>query len=170
MDFTEQVAQAKAGCKEALLQLILAKKRELYGLCYVYMGNEHDAADALQDAIVVLFTRINTLRKNEAFYSWAKQIIVRCCLAKLRISKRWLSIPPGSEESVYDDRDAGLDLLAAVHNLPSAQRDVILLFYYQDMPIGKISEVLACPEGTVKSRLHQGLKKLRRKLGDGYRE
>lgn len=170
VNIAEQVVRAKAGDKEALLALVLARQREFYGLSYVYMGNEQDAADALQDMVVILYSRIGTLRKDEAFYSWAKQILVRCCLSKLREKKKWRSIPPGSEEAVWEAREEGLDLLAAVHRLPPAQRDVILLFYYRDMSFATIGEILACPEGTVKSRLHQGLKKLRRRLGDGYRE
>ena len=58
----------------------------------------------------------------------------------------------------------------AVHKLPPAQRDVILLFYYADKTFEEISEMQSCPVGTVKSRLHQGLKKLKGWLGDEYRE
>lgn len=170
VDVREQVARAKAGDKQALLDLILAREREFYGLSFVYMRNEHEAADALQDMIVILFNRINTLKKDDAFYSWASQILVRCCLTKLRRNKRWLSLPLGQEGLTEPRPEAGLDLLAAVHRLPAAQRDVILLFYYRDMTFEEISRVLSCPVGTVKSRLHQSLKKLKGWLGDGYRE
>lgn len=169
MDVREQVARAKAGDKQALLDLVLAREKAFYGLSYVYMRNEHDAADALQDMIVILFTRINTLKKDEAFYAWASQILVRCCLSKLRAKKRWLSIPPGQEGVAEHHPEAAVDLLAAVHRLPPAQRDVILLFYYRDLTFEEISVIQSCPVGTAKSRLHQGLQKLRRWLGDGYR-
>ena len=170
MDFREQVVEAKRGDKLALLELVLARQKEFYGLAYVYMRNEHDAADALQDMIVILYSRIGTLRKEEAFYSWANQILVRCCLTKLRRNKRWQSIPEGYEEAAEHSGETGLDLLNAVHRLPAAQRDVILLFYYSDMTFEEISSIQSCPVGTVKSRLHQGLKKLKGWLGDGYRE
>lgn len=170
MDVRKLVSQAKAGDKDALLDLIMAREREFFGLSYVYMRNEQDASDVLQDMIVILYTRINTLKKNSAFYSWAKQILVRCCLTRLRRDKRWQPIPVGHEESTQHNPEQGLDLLDAVHRLPDAQRDVILLFYYDDKTFEEISEILQCPVGTVKSRLHQALKKLKGRLGDEYRE
>lgn len=170
MSLKEQVAQAKAGDKSALLELVMARERELYGLSYVYLRNEQDASDALQDMIVILFTRIHTLKKEEAFYSWTKQILVRCCLTKLRSNKRWTSIPEGHEETTVLNADTGMDLLDAIHQLPDRQRDVILLYYYDDRSFEEIAEILQCPVGTVKSRLHQALKRLKGRLGDEYRE
>lgn len=170
MDVRKQVSLAKAGDKTALLDLIMAREKEFFGLSFVYMRNEQDAADALQDMIVILFTRIHTLKKESAFYAWAKQILVRCCLTKLRKNKRWQPIPPGHEEAIEHNGEAGLDLLDAIHQLPDAQRDVILLFYYNDRTFAEISEILQCPVGTVKSRLHQALKKLKGRLGDEYRQ
>jgi len=170
VDVRELVAAAKKGNKTALLDLIMEREREFFGLSFVYMRNEQDAADALQDMIVILYTRIHTLKKDEAFYSWAKQILVRCCLTKLRVNKRWLFIPEGHEELFEEHPETGLDLLNAVHSLPDAQRDVILLYYYNDKTFEEISKILNCPVGTVKSRLHQALKKLKGRLGDEYRE
>jgi len=170
VDVRKQVAKAKAGDKTALLDLIMAKEKDFYGLSYIYMRNEQDASDALQDMIVILLTRIHTLKKDDAFYSWAKQILVRCCLTKLRSNKRWQPIPEGHEDYTENQSEAGLDLLDAVHQLPETQRDVILLFYYSDKTFEEISDILQCPVGTVKSRLHQALKKMKGRLGDEYRE
>ncbi|HOB34622.1 MAG TPA: RNA polymerase sigma factor [Bacillota bacterium] len=169
MDVRKQVALAKSGDKEALLDLVMARQQEFYGLSYVYMRNEQDAADVLQDMMVILFTRIHTLKKASAFYSWAKQILVRCCLSRLRTNKRWQPIPEGYEQTTHMRADTGLDLLNAVHRLPASQRDVILLYYYSDKTFEEISAIMQCPVGTVKSRLHQGLKKLRGWLGNEYR-
>ena len=170
MDVRNKVALAKTGDKNALLDLIMAKEREFYGLSYVYMRNEQDAADALQDMIVILLTRIHTLKKDDAFYSWAKQILVRCCLTKLRGNKRWQPIPEGHEETTEHHSEPGMDLLDAIHQLPDVQRDVILFYYYSDKTFEEIADILQCPVGTVKSRLHQALKKLKGRLGDEYRE
>ena len=123
MDVRKQVALAKAGDKTALLDLIMAREQEFYGLSFVYMRNEQDAADALQDMIVILFSRIHTLKKDSSFYAWAKQILVRCCLTKLR-EKVWQH-SPGHEE-YKRSRRSWPDLLEVVHQLPEAQRDVVL--------------------------------------------
>lgn len=168
MDWKAQVARARNGDKDALLELILGREKEFFGLSYVYMRNEQDAADALQDMIVTVYSRIHTLRKPEAFYSWAKQILVRCCLSRLRKAGREQPLLADEQAAHNPDSETKLDLLEAVHQLPSPQRDVVLLFYYHDRTLEDIAEIMGCPLGTVKSRLHQGLNKLKGRLGDGY--
>lgn len=168
MDWKAQVARAQRGDKEALLELIMAREKEFYGLSFIYMRNQQDAADALQDMIVTLYSRIHTLRKPEAFYAWAKQILVRCCLSLLRKAGREQSLPAEEQAAYNPDSAARLDLMEAVHQLPPLQRDVLLLFYYHDRKLEDIAEIMNCPLGTVKSRLHQGLNKLKGRLGDEY--
>lgn len=79
MRVSRLVKQAKRGNKEALLQLILADQDAYYRLAYSYMGNEHDAMDAMEDMIVTLYEKLDQLQKNEAFYSWSKTILVNRC-------------------------------------------------------------------------------------------
>jgi RNA polymerase sigma-70 factor (ECF subfamily) len=169
LNLNQAVVQAKAGDKEALLDLVMATQNEFYGLAFVYMRNEQDAADALQDMIVTLFTRIHTLKSHDAFYSWAKQILVRGCINKLRRLGRQGQMPEEEQGEADTKAEERLDLFEAVHQLPEEQRDVVLLFYYRDRTFEEIARVLNCPVGTVKSRLHQALKKLKRRLGDEYR-
>ena len=68
------VRQAKKGNKDALLQLIMADQDAYYRLAYSYMGNEHDAMDAMEDMIVTLYEKIGQLLNGESFYSWSKTI------------------------------------------------------------------------------------------------
>lgn len=73
------IKQAKNGDKEALLKLVMAQKTDYYKLAYVYMKNENDALDAIQDMIVILYENIHKLKKDTAFYSWSKTILVNSC-------------------------------------------------------------------------------------------
>ena len=84
MKVNHLVKQAQKGNKEALLQLIMADKDAYYRLAYTYMGNEHDAMDAMEDMIVTLYEKIDQLKKGEAFYSWSKTILVNRCKTLLR--------------------------------------------------------------------------------------
>src|SRR5690606_16240101 len=84
---------------------------------------------------------------------------------------QWLS-----EENVLYSRDGKaltiedrLELEQAIEQLSEQEKQIILLKYYEDMTITNISDVLACPPGTVKTRLHRALKKLRDTLGKGGR-
>lgn len=87
MDTEVLVKKAKRGDKDALVQLIIAQKQDYYKLAYVYMNNKEDALDAMEDMIVALYESIYKLKKEEAFYSWSKTILVNCCKKLLRTKK-----------------------------------------------------------------------------------
>lgn len=84
MKVSHLVKQAQKGNKEALLQLVIADQDAYYRLAYAYMGNEHDAMDAMEDMIVTLYEKIDQLQKGDAFYSWSKTILVNRCKTLLR--------------------------------------------------------------------------------------
>lgn len=65
MDIEVLIRKAKQGDKEALVQLIMAEKKDFYKLAYLYMRNEEDALDALQDTIVILYENIHKLKKHD---------------------------------------------------------------------------------------------------------
>lgn len=79
MDVARWVKKAKKGNKEALLHLIMSEKDVYYRLAFSYMGNAHDAMDAMDEMIVTLYEKIGQLKKEEAFYSWSKTILVNGC-------------------------------------------------------------------------------------------
>ena len=58
-----------------------------------------------------------------------------------------------------------LDLLRALDQLPKLQKDVVVLHYFVDLTLDDVGQVLGCPSGTVKSRLHKALSLLRKHLG-----
>ena len=62
--------------------------------------------------------------------------------------------------------DSAQQVLKALNQLPSNQREVVVLFYYHEMPQAEIVEVLGIPVGTVKSRLSLGIKRLREMMGE----
>ena len=88
MDVVRLVKKAKRGSKEALMELIMAEKDSMYRLALTYMGNQHDAMDALEEMIVKLYENIGQLKKEEAFYSWSKTILVNICKTTLRKQKK----------------------------------------------------------------------------------
>jgi RNA polymerase sigma-70 factor (ECF subfamily) len=79
MDVARWVKKAKKGNKEALLHLIMSEKDVYYRLAFSYMKNTHDAMDAMEEMIVTLYEKIDQLKKEEAFYSWSKTILVNVC-------------------------------------------------------------------------------------------
>ena len=165
------IAAAKKGDKDALVRLIMNKKNEFYSLAYSYTGNKEDSLDALQDMIIILFNNIRKLRSDDAFYSWSKKILVNCLRNMLNKKKRLISLP---EEDITESEDLNYriqtrtDLLMNLSKLNKHQLEAIKLRYFLDMDYKTISYITNVSEGTAKSRVFNGLKKLRKLMGDDY--
>jgi RNA polymerase sigma factor (sigma-70 family) len=172
MSVVRLVRKAKKGNREALLQLILAEKDDFYRLALTYMGNPHDAMDAVEDMIVKLFDHIHQLKKDDSFYSWSKTILVNQCKSMLRRQKRVVLVDDWSE--AYEDKlnqstpdfsfqtsENRMDIESLLTHLNEHQKEAIQLKYFHDLEYEAIAEITQVPIGTVKSRIFQALKKLR---------
>src|SRR5690606_15443825 len=106
MKVAGMVKQAQGGDKEALLQLILAEKDGYYRLALSYMGEEHDAADALEEMIVILYEKIGQLKKADAFYSWSRTILVNHCKAMLKKRNKLVLIEAWERDSRVEEGGA----------------------------------------------------------------
>lgn len=175
MDLVNAVKKAKKGDNEALLQLILAEKNAYYRLAYSYMRHEADALDVLEEMILKLYERIGQLKKEESFYTWSKTILVNQCKRSLKRNNK--VIPLGDQLEVnkghinstgisdYHQVEEQMDLQALLTHLNVDQREAIQLKYFHDLDYGSIAAMTRVSTGTVKSRIFQGIKKLRTLYG-----
>lgn len=167
------VKQAKRGDKEALLQLIMSERDAYYRLAFTYMGNAHDAMDAVEDMIVALYEKIGQLRRSSLFFSWSKTILVNSCKSLLRKRKRivlvdnWEETGEGTASEPARSADAlrltekQLDLQKMLSVLSPEQREAIQLKYLHDLDYKTIADMTGVSVGTAKSRVFQGLKRVR---------
>jgi RNA polymerase sigma factor (sigma-70 family) len=161
------VKEAKHGDQEALVQLIMAQKQDYYKLAYIYMKNHEDTLDVMQNMIVKLYENIAKLKKDEAFYSWSKTILVNCCKNQLRKNNRVISfdnVKEQADEELFRQRDRSIMLEKYLSQMNQKHQEVIKLRYYLDLDYQTIAEILRIPVGTVKSRIHWGLKQLKEKM------
>ncbi|RDW21871.1 RNA polymerase subunit sigma-24 [Oceanobacillus arenosus] len=176
MNVDRLVKKAKRGSKEALLQLIMAEKDNYFRLALTYLGNSHDAMDVMEDMIVTLYEKVYQLKKEEAFYSWSKTILVNQCKSVLRKQKKlvlldnWNTMMEEEFSSTitsdpYNSREIKIDIDALLLYLNPHQREAIQLKYFHDLDYQTIANITKAPIGTVKSRISEGLKR----LGDQYR-
>ncbi|WP_053375209.1 RNA polymerase sigma factor [Paenibacillus sp. FJAT-27812] len=173
MNISRLVKQAKNGNKEALLQLIIADQDAYYRLAYSYMRNEHDAMDAMEDMIVTLYEKLDQLQKGEAFYSWSKTILVNRCKKTLRNKERFLPLGDEGEPSLaaltddnpYRHTESDMDMQVLLSHLNERQREAIELRYVHDLPYQTIADMTGAPVGTIKSRISQGIQKLKVMIG-----
>jgi len=168
LEIKQLVKKAKKGDKDALLQLIMKQQADYYKLAYVYMRNKEDALDALQDMIILLYQNISKLKKENSFYSWSKTILVNCCKNKLRKENKTTSLEQAAEEFIehaYSESEDRIVLEKHLSGLSEIHQEVIRLKYFLDLDYQTIAEILKIPIGTVKSRLNNGLNKLKDSFG-----
>ncbi|NMO96325.1 sigma-70 family RNA polymerase sigma factor [Paenibacillus lemnae] len=170
MEEVEQdlAAAACRGDEAAFHALVSSQKRRLYGIAYSYLHNENDALEVLQETVCRAWSRCGSLRNPEHFASWLIRILIHCCVDEQKRRQRMVPYSEihekGKAEMVSDSK---LDLERALSRLKEKYRHVLILRYYEDMSVADIAMVLDCPEGTVKTRLRQGLKLLKHKMEPG---
>ncbi|MEK3732258.1 MULTISPECIES: sigma-70 family RNA polymerase sigma factor [Paenibacillus] len=165
----EEIELAHAACKgdeEAFYALVSLHRRRLYTIAWSYLHNESDALDVLQETVCRAWMKRGKLKAPEAFVPWLIRILINCCVDEQKRRKRMIPVEDisrreGAAEMVSDSK---LDLEQALRRMKPKYRHVLILKYYEDMTVPEISKILDCPEGTVKTRLHQGLKLLRQKI------
>lgn len=130
------------------------------------LGNPHDAADALQETGMRAFRYYHTLSDPAAGLTWLTRILVNACHDQA--NRRSRAIPVGLEVidpgSASPEAETDWELIEALLYLPEEQRTTVVLRFFQDMSISQVAAVTEVPEGTVKSRLHAALSRLRHLL------
>lgn len=165
MKVVRLVKKAKKGNKEALLQLVMDQRDDYYRLALTYMGNENDAMDAMSEMIVSLYVNIHQLKKEAAFYSWSKTILVNSCKQMLRKRKNIVLLDEWeTTESVHEPHvqsDQHMDIQEMLKCVNEHQKEAIQLKYMHDLDYETIAEMTDVSVGTAKSRVFQGIKKIR---------
>lgn len=166
-DSLNRVKQAKGGDKESLVQLIMSQKQDYYRLAYIYMRDQEEALDAMEDMILKVFENIKGLKDEKAFFSWSKTILVNCCKQSLRKKKKVVLLQELPEEPYADSVSEHEDQMAVEAHLAELNpkyQEVLRLRFVLDMEYETIANLLKIPLGTVKSRIHTGLQKLRQRM------
>ncbi|MDU5111838.1 MAG: sigma-70 family RNA polymerase sigma factor [Clostridium sp.] len=153
------VYKAKKGNGKAFTKLIEENIKSIYRVAKGILSSEDDIEDAIQNTILKAYSNIKTLRKEELFKTWIIKILINECNKIYNFNKKCISLDKVIEEQ-YNDKYENLDLKIAVDSLPEELRLVIVLFYFEDLKISEVSELIGIPEGTVKSRLSRAKTKI----------
>jgi RNA polymerase sigma factor (sigma-70 family) len=147
-----------------------------FRLAGLILGDQSEAEDATQDALVRAWRAAATLRDPSDFDAWFDRILVNVCRDRLRRrgKVRLLTLDAVAGTVVVDDPFrrvyADDELLGAIRALGDDERVVLILHFWADLTLEAVGARLDCPVGTVKSRLHRGLKAMRRQLGASERD
>lgn len=165
MDEIELAKQAINGNEAAQIQLLKIYKEPMYRIAYSYMRNEHDANDALQEMTYQCLKNIHKVQTPQYFKTWLVRIVINTCLMMKRQQKRIVVTNDLLEQPKH--MVELFELNDVISKLPIEQQELIHLKYFKDKKNSEIATLQNIPEGTVKSRLHKTLKKLRHLLGEG---
>jgi RNA polymerase sigma-70 factor (ECF subfamily) len=137
-----------------------------YRLAGLILGDATEAEEAVGDALERAVRHAGELRDPERFRAWFDRILTNACRDRLRRRRgvRLIAIP----DEAIDRRDPFRDSLArdealrAIARLEPDERIVVVLHFWADLTLDDIAARLRWPSGTVRSRFHRGLERLRR--------
>lgn len=159
------VVDALAGDRDAFRALVEPHVGAALGASIVILRSHADAADAVQDALLSAWLGLPSLRDPVAFPAWFRRHVVRAALrgaARRRpVVELDLATGVAGPEGELDRALERRQLLRAFDELVPDDRVVLTLRHLWDLPGQEIAEALGIPEGTVKSRVHAALGRLR---------
>ncbi len=148
-----------AGDAGAFTELARRHERRVYALCLRILGDRDDAADASQDAFLMVLRKLDQFRGDAAFSTWLHRVTVNVCYDHLRSAKRRPLLhradddhPMETGPPIADHADAvadAHDVAAGLAAVPEDFRIALVLADIQDLPYDEIARVLDVPVGTV---------------------
>ena len=133
-----------------------------------YLGNENDALDVVQEAWTAIIKGLHKLQSPSLFVPWMFRILTNKCIDRLRIKRinaqslENVDLPSMPPETL----DINESLNKAVEQLSDEYKTLVLLRFGQGLSTEQIAAILNIPEGTVRSRMHRTLVRLREILGE----
>ena len=155
---------ARRGDSKAVCQLLIDCQTDLRRYAQRSCASQ-DVDDAVQDALMILFRRIGTLRVLSAFSGWLFQIVRHGCLRMLKQRAQRKETPLEDDSlSMKTDLAVQLDLASSIQELPPIYRDVVLHRDVTGYSAEETAQLLDVSVDAVKSRLHRARHLLRAKL------
>jgi RNA polymerase sigma-70 factor (ECF subfamily) len=171
------VRQARAGSTRALAELTNRWAKRVLALCHFQVGSAEYATDLAQEALMRAMKGLGTLAEPEKFGPWVRGIAKRVCLDWLKAKKRsaipfsalhpeedLLNHVPHRAPLADDNAERDEELHAAVDHLPEECREVLLLYYYDDVTYQDLAELLQVSSATINARLTRARALLRAHL------
>lgn len=157
------VKRAKRKDAEAFSSLIHCCTKEMYKVAISILMNDEDAADAIQDAVLICWEKIPELKQDKYFKTWLTKILINKCYDIRKQRRRFVELEAYQEAAA--DGQSNTEWKEALSLLGEKYRTIMILFYEEGYQTGEIAEILKIPRSTVLTRLRRG----REKLADYYR-
>lgn len=183
IDITGLVRKCQSGDQSAMEELLRAAYVPVSYQCRRFLKTGADAEDMTQEILLLIYTKIGTLNEPAAFWGWLGRMTANRCKNALTRTHEDLPVLEDEEgnsvldsienedrqtvpEEAFDNAETARMIGGIVDALPEAQRDCVLLYYYDEMSVKEIAEVLGASENTVKSRLNYARKTIKENVLD----
>ena len=153
---TELVRRARQGDTEAFVTLMEVQKQSFYKIACSVLCRDEDAADAVQETVLICFEKLGQLRQPAYFKTWATRILINVCRDMLRDRGRVTPVEAVPERGAPDPGQANAEFLALLDGIDEKYRTVLLLYYGEGFSVREIGALLSLKEETVKTRLKRG--------------
>lgn len=176
----ELVRQTLAGRTQAYEELVRRWAGRVTAMCHAKVGRAAEADDLAQEALLRGFRALATLTDQEKFGSWLCGIAVHACLDWLKSKERtqipfsvlardrdpepFLSSRSEHDEFALDREEELRQLMAEVEALPEEYRQVVMLYYYEDVTYRDLAQQLGVSTATINARLTKARARLRERL------
>jgi RNA polymerase sigma-70 factor (ECF subfamily) len=175
----EALERIKGGEREAFRAIVERYQDPLHQFVRSFLGGPRDAEDLTQEVFIQAFRSLGKFRGDSKFSTWLYSIARFVCLHEIRRrkgaktepadpqSEAFASLPEPSEshQTRLEREERSARLREAVDSLSQAHRPVIVLAFWENMSYPEIASVLDIPVGTVKSRAHNAIAALLKKVG-----
>ena len=174
LQWRESVEATKKGDKKAFEKLYRQTERAVYFTCLKLLASEDNAKDTMQDTYMTALDKLDTLDDGAKFPMWINRIAINKCknkLVKIKDDSLDEKLEQGTEfkddesfipeEYVTNEakRKVIMDIIDRV--LSDVQRQTIILYYYDQLSLEDIAEIMDCPVKTVSSRLCSAREKIK---------
>ena len=154
---------------DEFIKLFSEYENEMYRIAYIYVRNEADALDVMQEAAYRACKNRASLKDAKYFQTWLIRITINCAVDFIRKNARIVDtgadIGIGSEDFREDESEIirKLTLEDLMNTLNEDEKSVIILKYYYEYSFREIGDILNRPTGSVKTILYRALGKLRKR-------
>ncbi len=155
------IEEAVQGNVEAFIELMDRNSLAMYKVAHAILKNDDDAADAIQDTILICYEKLRTLKKQEYFKTWMTRILINQCNHTLRHYQKETLTGELPEPSRPDQSLAEFEFKEMLNLVDEKYRLILVFYYLEGFKVQEIAGLLELNENTVKTRLARAREQIR---------
>lgn len=177
------IKKSKTGDEKSFKELVERYKSRVYSIVLAMVRDKNDADDLSQEIFLKVYRFLPQFKGKSKFYTWLYRLTINTCISAQNAQKKkpkTLSFSLGEEGNplstklfqeevkspleILRNKELGLKIKSAIDSLSRDLKEVFILREVEDLTYKELSEILQCPQGTIKSRLFRAREELKKKL------